>query len=531
MTLEQLVNYYNEQYQVLAVIDLDQWANNNFHKLSRDIERELMRLYQASYEPNQRILFTANTQNHQSTSLTEIIVCVCRVLYHVDITKCFVTVLLDQAARPLKPSIVAQTMAHDSQPLTVDFYESYTAVTADTHTNQTMCMYPWTHLFVNPDGRVFPCCSAREPVGNSKTESLQEIWNGTAMKKLRRAMIQGVQSASCVSCYENEANGFHSARHVAAIEMAQHRHLVPTNAKQTTVPDFRMYKWDVRFNNLCNLKCRQCHHACSSAWFDDAIRLQNAGEDIGASPLLFAGRNDTDIWQQLVPHFDWVERIYFAGGEPLIMAQHYNILDELVARKKTHVKLTYNTNFTQTEYRKRSVFDYWNKFSDVTVMASLDDQGARGEYIRYGSDWEQIELNRKRMKQQCPHVVFKVMATANIFNLWSLPDFHRACVEKQLVDISNWLIIPVLSPEYLRVDILPVKYRDMIEKKYHRHQDWMQQNGASGAVVATFRAVIDLMHTSDNSDLLLKFWSRTRQLDDLRGQNVLTTFPELQILL
>jgi molybdenum cofactor biosynthesis enzyme MoaA len=36
---------------------------------------------------------------------------------------------------------------------------------------------------------------------------------------------------------------------------------------------------------------------------------------------------------------DYVEQIYFAGGEPLMMAEHYNILDELERRGRFDVRL------------------------------------------------------------------------------------------------------------------------------------------------------------------------------------------------
>ena len=67
--------------------------------------------------------------------------------------------------------------------------------------------------------------------------------------------------------------------------------------------------------------------------------------------LNYAGRTETDMWEQLEPHLDHVEQIYFAGGEPLMMEEHYNILEELVRRKRFDVRLIYNTNFTHTELR------------------------------------------------------------------------------------------------------------------------------------------------------------------------------------
>jgi hypothetical protein len=42
----------------------------------------------------------------------------------------------------------------------------------------------------------------------------------------------------------------------------------------------------------------------------------------------------------------------------LMMAEHYNILDELERRGRFDVRLIYNTNFTHV-LKDRPVFDYW----------------------------------------------------------------------------------------------------------------------------------------------------------------------------
>src|SRR6185295_8725034 len=36
---------------------------------------------------------------------------------------------------------------------------------------------------------------------------------------------------------------------------------------------------DVRWSNLCNFRCRMCYHRASSAWFDDAVRID---QELGA---------------------------------------------------------------------------------------------------------------------------------------------------------------------------------------------------------------------------------------------------------
>ena len=138
--------------------------------------------------------------------------------------------------------------------------------------------------------------------------------------------------------------------------------------------------------------------------------------------LNYAGRTETDMWEQLIPHLDYVEQIYFAGGEPLMMAEHYNILDELERRGRFDVRLIYNTNFTQVKLKDRTVFDYWKRFKNVAVGASLDDQHGRAEYIRKGTDRHQVIANRAEMIRVCPNVDFYISPTLSLMNAWSLPD-------------------------------------------------------------------------------------------------------------
>jgi radical SAM protein with 4Fe4S-binding SPASM domain len=54
-----------------------------------------------------------------------------------------------------------------------------------------VCHEPWVGMVVLADGTVVPCCndySARNPLGDLKTQSLREIWNGPEMRKLRRML-------------------------------------------------------------------------------------------------------------------------------------------------------------------------------------------------------------------------------------------------------------------------------------------------------------------------------------------------------
>jgi hypothetical protein len=246
--------------------------------------------------------------------------------------------------------------------------------------------------------------------------------------------------------------------------------------------------------------------------------------------LNYAGRTETDIWEQLIPHLDYVEQIYFAGGEPLMMAEHYNILDELERRGRFDVRLIYNTNFTHVKLKDRTVFDYWKKFKSVAVGASLDAMGPRAEYIRKGTDWSTVERNRAEMIETCPNVDFYISPTLSIMNAMHMPDFHRAWVKKEFIRPQDLNVNILQDPGYYRIDIAPDHYKQLIRDKFEDHLSWLRPLDPLQRATVGFESAINFMMSTDNSDLLPKFWSKTCKLDAIRNENILEIIPELKEL-
>jgi sulfatase maturation enzyme AslB (radical SAM superfamily) len=246
--------------------------------------------------------------------------------------------------------------------------------------------------------------------------------------------------------------------------------------------------------------------------------------------LNYAGRTETDMWEQLIPHLDYVEQIYFAGGEPLMMAEHYNILDELERRGRFDVRLIYNTNFTHVRLKDRTVFDYWKRFKSVAVGASLDAMGPRAEYIRKGTVWDTVERNREQMMETCPSVDFYISPTLSIMNALHLPDFHRDWVNRGLIRPQDLNVNILQDPSYLRIDIAPVEYKQRIKESYAEHIEWLRPLDPLQRATVGFESAVTYMMATDNTVLLPKFWSKTRELDAIRKENILDVIPELEAL-
>lgn len=391
--------------------------------------------------------------------------------------------------------------------------------------SKTFCIYPWIHLHAYPTGEAYPCCHAemQYPVGNCKNNTLEEIWHDQHMQALRDDMLAERVNPTCARCYEQESAGFFSGRRSANKHHGHHISKLADNP-------FEMTYWDIRFSNLCNLSCRSCGHIFSSSWYQDQAQLAGHEWRINNQPLNFAGRTETDIWEQLLPHFDHVEQIYFAGGEPLMMEEHYRILDELERRGRFDVRLIYNTNFTHTRLKDRSVFDYWKRFESVAIGASLDAMGTRAEYIRRGTHWDRVVDNRRRMIETCPHVDFYISPTLSIMNALHLPDFHRDWVERGLLKAQDLNVNILQDPAYYRIDIATAGFKQEIQQRYQDHLSWLEPLDTLNRATVGFRSALDFMMATDNTHLLETFWRRTHQLDEIRGENVFDHLPELATL-
>jgi radical SAM protein with 4Fe4S-binding SPASM domain len=391
--------------------------------------------------------------------------------------------------------------------------------------SNNFCMIPWVHMHAIPDGRAYPCCLGEMhlPIGNFRENTMKEVWNSPAYRQIRVNMINDTPSKECARCYEQEKNGFFSMRNSANKNFGQHIALIDATKSDGTVEDFKLRYYDVRFTNLCNFSCRTCGSWFSSSWYQEETKLFGKRNH---PQFMYAGRDKEDMWEQMQEHIPYLEQIYFAGGEPLIMEEHYRILEELVKREMFHVRLIYNTNFSIMRLKDKSVFDYWKLFDSVSVGASLDDSYARGEYIRKGTVWNEIVENRRQMLEVCPKVDFYISSTVSIFNVWHVTEFHREWVELGLLRPMDWNINILQSPEYNRIDALPIQIKDRIKQRVEEHIAWLQPLDTLERAISGYKGIITFMYQDDKSHLLLEFFKITDQLDEYRREKFEDVFPE-----
>jgi len=402
------------------------------------------------------------------------------------------------------------------------------------------CILPWIHMHAWPDGRAMPCCIADsdQPFGDLKTNTIEEVWNSEKYKELRKAMLQGKQLDACKRCYELEASTWIWTLRKNSNEWFGDKHfdLVEKTNEDGSIDEMRMAYMDVRFSNICNMKCRSCGPELSSLHAQEHGELYGKHEianilnNNGSTVVNIAKKNN--YWENLQKYLPDVEEVYWAGGEPLITNEHYKILDRWIESGKTDVRLRYTTNFSNMRYKSKSIYSYWEQFEDVQVSASLDANGNRAEFMRHGTDWQQIEQNRVEMLERVPHVHFEITPTISLYNVWNFPDFHIDWVERGLVDIDKCRLNVLTGPDFMRIDYIPEEYKRELRAKYIDYKKWAYEKCNSEdmvrEVLGHIDSVLQFMNMGKyNQEKLNQFFKKNHTLDIHRKEDFWAVFPEL----
>lgn len=395
--------------------------------------------------------------------------------------------------------------------------------------NKTFCMFPWIHLYVNTDGEAYPCCTTKyeNPIGNVRDSSLVELWNNEKMREVRKKLLAGEHIEGCSNCYKHESTGSggFSFRNFANNEFGQHFDLINETLEDGYLPGMNLKYFDVRFSNLCNFKCRTCGDMFSSTWAAESFK-QGYGQFNG---LIHASNSDPNLLEQFKPHLGNLEMLYFAGGEPLITPEHYEILEYLIDNDSTDVTLRYNTNCSRLTFKDKNVLDLWNKFKKVEVYGSLDSFGVRAEYMRHGTVWSNILSNLNLIKQSCPSVSISFNCVVGVFNVLTVTEFLNHLHDEGLVDwdTTTCSFYKLINPDYYNLNnLLSVELKTEAKQKI---KNWLDTH-PDGPIRT---GLMDIYHFIQENEPPQQMWQEkfkqfTQHFDKIREESLVTSFPELR---
>lgn len=395
----------------------------------------------------------------------------------------------------------------------------------------SICILPWMHLHISPQGRIGTCCQFDEnyPLGHVSQDDLNTVINNEKMKTVRRQMLAGQRPDVCNNCWRQEDRNLISLRQENNSLFRHHMPLINKTKPDGTFEEFKLRSFDFRTSNVCNLRCRSCSGKYSSRIAREEIELYP--EIYDQNNFVELKLNSAEISNVLgfvKESIHELEQIYFAGGEPLVMYEHYMILNFLIEHQRTDVELVYNTNLSTLKYKKFSIIDYWKQFSDVTVLASIDLIGERANYARSGVEYRVIEENYIAIRD---YVRVKIDSTLTVYNAFNLVDLQQHWIKTFNMPPGDFNIrIAMLPPEVLSCRVLPKSYKESVSKKIVDHINWLGNISGSVALVEKWQEVLYFMNSDDQSHLLGEFFRINDDKDRIRGEKFEDVFTEYQNL-
>jgi MoaA/NifB/PqqE/SkfB family radical SAM enzyme len=409
----------------------------------------------------------------------------------------------------------------------------------------SLCSLPWLHIHVTPDQNIMPCCIANmenvDDVRSTKDDGIMDWMNSDAMKKMRLDMLNGIQPNACKTCYHQETS-MESFRKTALREYSEFMDEEIANTNEDgSIDEFKMRYLDMRFSNLCNMKCRTCGSAYSSQWeIEDAKYGHHFNEPINEI-------NKPVVFEEVKDQIPNLKKAYFAGGEPLITEDHYILLEEMIRKGKTDIFLSYNTNISKLYYKDKDLMNLWRQFKHrVQVYASLDHYGAKAEYIRHGTKWDEVLENYKTLWES-DDCQLNITTSVSLFNWPTLTDFIEEFNSNGIAPWTKnnkgaWQINPIYGPEEFSFQALPEDFKDEIIdqqmtymhklKKLTRVTENRNFVHQIELLMSQLQSLGKLAKAKSNwEEKKNKFRTEVRKIDGRRGEDFATTFPELARLI
>ena len=410
----------------------------------------------------------------------------------------------------------------------------------------TFCIHPWTRLRVEPRAAGV-CCAFRGGVISRNgspllpdQHPLEEIWNSDQMRAIRQDMVEGRKIAGCEECYQNEALGGTSMR----IRDNQSWQAGWLNEEFTEIAalksaavssDFRVappISIEVDTGSLCNLKCRMCHGGVSSRIASDPVHGTWSRDSFSGGPyhderltprlpdvIRFSKRSFINDVPSYVDH---VKRIYFIGGEPTLVEEIGDVLQQLIdSGKSKQIELALVSNGSETG----SWLSLTKHFKKLDLSISMDGFGEVYDYIRYPSLWNNLVKNIS-VFQSMPHANVGASVTLQANNMLSVTDLFRYLDGIKV----GFYCYPIYMPRHLTVWAMPKLVRQIAASRLREYADTdcLPQHRDT---IEGLAKQVEPGEDAYDAELLRQFMVFTNDLDVSRGQSVSDADPELVGLL
>jgi len=383
---------------------------------------------------------------------------------------------------------------------------------------EKFCKAPFKTTVIDTDGALLPCCefmrhkSKLDPYKlNAKNTKMFKDWWGKGLDPLREKMINGEIDPGCEYCISKEKNS-----NISNLRIQTNKMIPDTfeEIKNDYLQNKREYpkQVELRLGNYCNLKCTMCGPYASSSILAEykmhkkqynEYGIESNWEDPNMPKDWYTYEHNKETLMDVVSK---ASMIHFGGGEPFISPMIVEVLEAI--DPKTY--LTFNTNMTRINDK---VLEALKKFDTIEIEASIDGTGQHNDYIRYGSNWNSIIENFKKLKtyNNISVNIYYILQHTSLFTL------------KNVIEFTNDIDIRMYVGEvyYGSVDgsghltINSASINDINNFKTWFNSCSFKQKNAVQTWLDSYKP---------NANLHNRFKEYVNMLDSIRGTNFVKTF-------
>lgn len=301
--------------------------------------------------------------------------------------------------------------------------------------SHTFCAAKWKQTTLHLQNGMTHSCH-HPPAHKVPLEELavssDALHNTKFKNEQRQLMREGDRPVECFFCWkaEDASKDTYSDRIIKSSDEWATSNFAELAKQDNPTPSYL----EVSFGNVCNMRCMYCSPDISSSIWSEF-------EKFGAYPVASSNTLEWYTAQGKKPirpdepnpyldaFHDWFPKIVselkvfrITGGEPLLNANTFKMLDWLADNPQPQLDFAINTNLMvpsesilKTANAMESMVQH-RKLRDVRLYTSVDTHGEDAEYVRHGLNYDKLLREAHNFLKAAPNVGLTFIVTHNIFS-------------------------------------------------------------------------------------------------------------------
>lgn len=420
----------------------------------------------------------------------------------------------------------------------------------------TYCILPWSSIQINPSGDYKICCfsgvsgenhgMAVDDNGvlmNVMTHSIKDALNSVNHKNLRLAQSKNERHPLCQVCWDrDDANKnnprttslrfFRTFEQLPELDNAVNIDKASSIMQEDGSIDEIPISLDLRFTNVCNMKCIMCSSTYSNQWYEDEYKLYGRKHIFLDSKVYNITvengvyKSDMPVWhdsENWWNHFDEIKHrirhLYLTGGEPFIVKGHDTLLDKLIESDLAkNVILEYDTNLSVINNK---ILNRLQQFKQVIISVSCDDVDERYELIRFPGKFDTVTKNIETLREK-GFTIRHISSCIGIYSVFApirlLEKFPNEKFSHRLLRAPNHSDLMYL-PKDVKLKVISVYENSNLEERWKNF------------IITYLKNNMDKNTEERCVDMTIQHINYLNSLDEIRGTDWKKTFPEVAELL